>query len=345
MKNKLVIHGSQYKDNFGDTLLVKVLIDNLNNKFDIYSSTGSEKVCHDLNIAKARPIDLITAKYFVFGGGGYFGQPNKNVGKWSLRFVVRHGIVGVMRRLLSRKYIFIGTGLGPLTHPLASRVAKFILDGADSVNLRDSQSVDYASSLTSNSNLNETADLVPGYISQNFKRTEQRKITLHMHLPVGDTTKLNKILNEYIDFRDRNFPGYDIEIISDSESDEEQTWFFDYINKKHEDIKLSPYSSFHETIDLLSSSSFVVTNKLHVAIVSASMGITVSSIYMHDKTKRFFEQLNRPNSAISLESIDDNTELRSIFEQVLTLGVDDDALSELIKKSKRNLDILDEWCK
>lgn len=343
MKNKIVIHGSQYKDNFGDTLLVKVIQDNLGDEFDVYSSTASDKVLNNLKIKKANKMDMITAKYFIYGGGGYFGQPNSNINKWSLRFIVRHGIIGVCRRLLSKRYIFIGTGFGPLTHPVASKIARFILNGADSVNLRDAQSIEYAKKLAKKSNLNETADLVPGYISKNFSKQVDKKIILHMHIPNGDYVRLNRILHSFIEFRNEKLKGYSIEIISDSENDEQQTWFFDDLKCNYPELIISPYKNFEDTINNLSKASFVVTNKLHVAIVSVSMGISVASIFMHNKTQRFFEQLNRPYSAMSLDSVDDSSNLKVFFDNAFENGLDDEALNYLIKKSDMNLAVLNKW--
>lgn len=344
MKDKIIIHGSQYKDNFGDTLLVKVVKDSIKNNFDIYSSTASPKVASDLKIKKATLFNKITAKYFIYGGGGYFGQPNININKWSLRFIIRHGIIGVLRRVLFKKYIFIGTGFGPLTHPIASKIAKFILNGADSINLRDKESVEYASKLVIKSKLNETADLVPGYISKNYTRKkDQKKLILHIHLKYGDNIKLNKILTSFIDFKNNIFKEHSIEIISDSENDIQQNWFFDSIKNKYPDILIKPYNNFEETINTLSNADFVVTNKLHVAIVSASMAIPVASIFMHNKTKRFFEQLNRANSAIPLDQINDSTNLVEFFHKSYNAGLDINALNSLIEKSDSNLLILNQW--
>lgn len=343
MKNKIVIHGSQYKDNFGDTLLVRVIQHYLYDKLDIYSSTGSEKVCRDLQIKKASKLDLIFSEFFIYGGGGYFGEPNKNILRWSIRFIFRHGLVGILRRLFRRKYIFIGTGLGPLSNPLASLCAKFVLNGADMVNLRDKESVKYAEKLTSKVNIYETADLVPGYISSNYQRKDEKKLVLHLHIPTGDYEKLNRILNGFIKFRDIYLKEYSIEIISDSENDEQQTWFFEQIKCKNPEIKILEYRNFEETIEILKCASFVVTNKLHVAIVSASMKIPVASIFMHNKTMRFFEQLNRPDSAMPLDSINDCLLLEDFFIKAYESGIDVDALDKIIKLSNKNLVQLGKW--
>lgn len=343
MKNKIVIHGSQYKDNFGDTLLVKVLQDSLPMEYSIYSSTASAKVAKDLSIKKATKKDIILSDFFIYGGGGYFGEPNVNVRKWSIRFVVRHGLIGIIRRLLSKKYIFVGTGFGPLTNPIAARVAKFILNGADEVNLRDKESVAFASYLAPTSNINETADLVPSYISKRYTATENSKIILHLHLPRGDDEKLNKIVEGYINFRNEVLPNFNIEIISDSEDDEQQTWFFDKISVRYPEIKLSPYQNFEKTIVTLSEASFVVTNKLHVAIVSASMGIPVSSLYMHSKTKRFFEQINRAHSALPLGDLNEYYNLSEFFKESFYNKIDHKALDKICCLSENNIKNLQSW--
>lgn len=344
MKNKIIIHGSQYKDNFGDTLLVKVLQDELI-EFDLYSSTASDKVLKSLGIKKAKKLYLLTSKYFIYGGGGYFGQPNKNITRWSIRFIIRHCIVGVLRRLFNRKYAFFGTGFGPLTHPFASFLAKFILKGADVINFRDKESVSFAKNINSNLVINETADLVPGYISKVKKADSNKTIVLHMHIPVGDECKLTKIIDEYIEFKNVYFKDHKIVIISDSEDDIQQTWFFNIVKNKYKKIEIKPYDDFEKTISLLSQSDFVLTNKLHVAIVSASMNIMVSSIYMHSKTKRFFEQINRPESAMPLEDITPDVDLNSFFKNTYENGIDNDALNHVIESSLVNIKSLREWCK
>ena len=345
MKNKVIIHGSQYKDNFGDTLLVKVIMDNIDDNYELYSSTASDKVSFDLNIKRANLIDMISAKYFIYGGGGYFGQPNNRVNKWSIRFIIRHGIVGIARRVLKKKYAFFGTGFGPLTHPLASKIAGFILKGADIVNLRDKESVQFASRLIEKDTINETADLVPYYISNNYVRKEEKKIILHMHLPVGDESRFRKIVDEYLIFRDKQLPEHEIVIISDSEDDIQQTWFFEILKSDYQEIKLSEYSSYNKTIEELRGASFVVTNKLHVAIVASSMKIPVASIYMHNKTLRYFEQLNRVGSAMSLEMLDEHSKLTDFFAHAYNSGLDIDAIETLSDKSELNIISLKEWCK
>ncbi|WP_273827530.1 polysaccharide pyruvyl transferase family protein [Providencia rettgeri] len=344
MKNKIVIHGSQYKDNFGDTLLVKVIKDKLDVNFDVYSSTASPKVRQDLNIKKANLFDIIFSPYFIYGGGGYFGQPNNNINRWSKRFIIRHGLVGILRRLICKKYIFLGTGFGPLTYPAASLVAKFILNGADSINLRDKESINYASELVNGAKLNETADLVPSYISNKHKKSPHaNKLILHLHIPKNDHKKLNYILQNFIAFKNKNFQNYLIEVISDSENDENQTWFFDIIKNDYPEMITSTYQNFETTIEIIKNSIFVVTNKLHVAIVAASMQIPVASIYMHNKTQRFFEQLNRPESAIPLDSLNESNDLASFFETSYNNGLDLKHLEKLITKSNMNLLTLEKW--
>ncbi|CAH7131253.1 hypothetical protein VCHA52P454_270018 [Vibrio chagasii] len=343
MKNKIIIHGSQYKDNFGDTLLVKVIQDSLINKGTLYSSTASEKVAKDLGIYKATKKEILFSEFFIYGGGGYFGEPNLNIRKWSIRFIVRHGLIGIVRRLLSKKYIFVGTGFGPLTNPFASIIAKFILNGADEINLRDKESIAFASKLAARANLNETADLVPSYISKNYTANESGKIILHLHLPLGDNDKLSKILDGYIKFRNDVLPNHEIEIISDSECDEQQTWFFEKISESYPNLKLSPYSHFETTINTLSEASFVVTNKLHVAIVSASMGIPVCSLYMHNKTKRFFEQINRIHSALPLSDLSKHDDLSEFFKQSFDKKIDRESLEKLYYLSEKNIQNLKNW--
>ena len=52
------------------------------------------------------------------------------------------------------------------------------------------------------------------------------------------------------------------------------------------------YSGINNLISMISSSVFIVTNKLHCGIVAVTQEVPVVSIGAHEKTTRFFRQTN-----------------------------------------------------
>ncbi|WP_374367236.1 polysaccharide pyruvyl transferase family protein [Stutzerimonas sp.] len=341
MKNKIILHGSHYKDNFGDTLLLKAIQDSFPS-FEVLSTTGSYKVLSSIAIDKSGLIDALFSKYFVYGGGGYFGEPDKSVLRWSVRFIYRHALIGVLRRILGCKYIFIGTGFGPLSNFFAKKIARFIINGSELTCLRDKESVSFAKEISPRANIKQTADIVPWYIESNFKKQTNNKLILHLHVPVGDYKSVTGIVEAYINFRNMCYPKHQLVVISDSENDIQQTWFFSFLRDQYPELEIVEYENVDHLLSLISSADYVVTNKLHVGIVAVSLRIKVASIYMHSKTRRFYEQINRVEFCKSKDNLG-SFNILDFFIYVNGTEYDFSAIDNLVYDSYKNYIYLKEW--
>src|SRR5690606_29070815 len=75
-------------------------------------------------------------------------------------------------------------------------------------------------------------------------------------------------------------------------------------------VELIPYSDMHNLIELLSKMELVVTNKLHVGIVSIAKNAKVISIPTHQKTIRLYKQLDLENFCLDRNYFSDETVLQ-----------------------------------
>ena len=328
MKN-LLLHGAYSGDNFGDTLLLKLLVRELE-KYDIeiYLSNVCDKtMLHFSNCDKVKRVSklqhIINADGLIYGGGGYFSEQPLNKIKWYFRFIKDHILIGLIFALRRKPIGFFAVEFGPIKNNIALKLVRLILNRSKIICARNESSFYWLKSNSKNKNIHHTADLALGipdlikYINSNKPKLNAEKF-FFLHPSFGachsDLNKrlvglLNMLVSQDERFQiylliDKDFRGVG-EIIS--------SWR-KALNLK--DGRIIRYSAPYEFCEKISECDYLVSNKLHTLIVASALNKKVISIAKHPKNFSFFDDFGDNSSVIEYkqESI---KKLEGFFQQII----------------------------
>lgn len=317
MENKIcLLHGSYFGQNFGDTLLIKLManyVSSLVGSENVYFAIkGNEKeqseIGHEVIPRKLKN----KVNKIILCGGGYYGEPNVNFklkSIWIGKNLIRH-VLWIWRYKNADIGIF-GIGFGPLSNLIQKRIIVNLFRKFKYKIYRDIESFNYANEY--GANINGISDVcVDLALSTPFNIEKNNSVILHIHnLPIN---KVKLLLRDTIIFAADN--SYSIVVLYDNPDQSS------YINPelyKHlfeqylfSNFIISKYINVDETIKLITSANLIITNKLHVGIVGIASGARVISIPTHQKTIRLYKQLG-----IEKYCIDEHSLNKEIFVTML----------------------------
>ena len=308
--NKHILHGSFMTDNFGDVLLAKVYLDQLGSlisRESISISGCTESNALELGVRRATWREKwFSRSPIVFAGGGYLGEPGSAVGKWTLRFWMRHLFWMSFLALTRRKYCILAAGFGPISNRVTRKFLGFVTRKCDLVALRDPESVSFAIQYSKPRKvITEVADAIlsceSSELSSNLAAknavgvlANQKKLVVHLPGGVSSSAVRQLILKKVSEaFKD----GWVVVLCTDSGIGRVPD-FFDWYPGPCE--KRS-YAGVQDLLGILSEAEAVITTKLHVGICSSVLNKRVLSFYNHPKTPRLYSQLGRPELCMPLE--------------------------------------------
>lgn len=308
-RRAIALHGAYHIDNFGDTLLLA-----------IYASWIREIVPGTVVTmpyaappvrAAAGAVDgpshttPWTADAIVYGGGGYFGEPPGNPHRWGGRFLRRHPYLALSARSIGRPYAVIGVGFGPLSNRVARAAAVAVCNGARTLAVRDDESkafaVQYGVSpdrirVTADAAMSLTSKDLPPYAreyAESLKGGTNGSLTIGAHLSFSRHEEGG--IGVVIDELERLLARHDdvsIVGILDRQGAKEQLESAEELRRRigHR-VKILPYEDTWRLAAALGQLDLVITTKLHVGIVSATLGTPVISLPVHSKVPRFYRQI------------------------------------------------------
>ncbi|MGK0724380.1 polysaccharide pyruvyl transferase family protein [Aerococcus urinaeequi] len=315
------LHGAYYPNNFGDVLILAIQakwIREITGK-EIILPFATDIYRKQLNTSEIRGAKGIKqSDFLVYGAGGFLGEPPMGKSKWYFNFLRNHLKPAIIARKNNIPYAINGTEVGPINNKIVRYSIKKLLSKSSNVTLRNSESVTYAqNNLQINKNITESADVALSLtkndlnseiienIYQTYLNFDGPKFAVHVganrkDLETGQNVQI--FLDEVIEFYNSKKDLKPI-IIIDNEN-EIQKDATDYLKSK---LKIEPIVYVHkdiwETVSLLSQLDAVVTNKLHIGIVSYAMGNIPISFPYHTKTERFYKQIGLEHLCKPISSI------------------------------------------
>ena len=297
------LHGSYYGHNFGDVLILSIFrnwVKNYKPDLKVHLPFASDTLTKIIGADANNGFKSIKqSQSLVYCGGGYLGEPNVNIGRWSVRNILRHIPPGEFARINKKPYAIIGVGAGPITNAITRNLMVRICNNARFVAVRDQESYNYLKDYgVFNKNLFITTDVVLNLRREDIKKNniEKAKVNLSylpykkiigIHLPGNRKLfgNINLIKNAIIDFARRN-KDIGFVLLSDSYSrlkinDE----IHDLLQKQS---VIMPYSGPIDLVTIISLLDMVISTKLHVCITAIAMDRLALSFPLHSKTKRFF---------------------------------------------------------
>lgn len=314
MKN-IIIQGAGFADNFGDVLFYDIFSrEALNRNVNVNLFGVNPKVLRHLKVSesnnKKNLKSILNSDGIVFIGGGYMGeQPYNSIIKlyrWGFSTVKNILYLGILGIIFKKKIIVIGVGAGNITNIITRKIIKLICNHSEKTIVRDIESYE---ALIRNGvkaeQLEVTTDTALALskyysIDNNYERI--KSITLHISESY-EICENTRILIEDIDRFLDEFPEYKLNAITDHNGGGQDRAIESLKKRFGEKVSIYRYESPEQLINKLNTFDIVITNKLHIGIVSSALGKNVISLANHPKVKRFFKQIGYQERCIDFKDI------------------------------------------
>lgn len=231
----------------------------------------------------------------VFGGGGYLNDGNG----WTR--LLRYARVAAAWSQCGIPYRMIGVGAGPLSSKLSRSLVRRVVEGADLVAVRDSESADLLlNDCRVQSSIEVTADwaLTLDEVfdpTTRIRNDKVRRIGIHLQT---DSQSYRSMVSRVVDLISCHSQPSPLAV----------TLLFDQPTRNIAEIleladELSirtglsidaeAYHGPEQLLHLVRTLDAVLTNKLHMSIVAWSLGVAIYGYSSHEKTGRFYRQVGR----------------------------------------------------
>ena len=302
---KVAVHGSYHADNFGDTLLVRLICDML------AEHVGRENVAlampgqPDEQAAIGYPVlapeERGEVDLLVYGGGGYFSQHAGNLLRTvrATRRRNRRHLDWLPQFAGSRKAM-IGVGVGPISFHRAP--VRKLFTACETVLVRDAESMAFCKDYGFRTrDLRQCVDLA---LSLPVVPGPRSGVAIHLPgmSPEVVETALSVLAAHPLGKSER------IEAIFDAPPTEGlETWTADLQRiaqaKLGRKLPIFPYPGVDVLREKLGGYELVITCKLHVGIVTIAQGGKVVSVAQQSKTPRLYRQLGLEEFCVPLAQL------------------------------------------
>ncbi|MBR2992886.1 MAG: polysaccharide pyruvyl transferase family protein [Clostridiales bacterium] len=345
----IYVHGSFESNNFGDFLLYKLALEAIKNfsamnKAEVRILSDSvSKMYKELypieTMSVFKAIKVCDAVVFV--GGGYLGEPGKNIKNWNKHFYKAHALPLLLSSLKKKKTAIIGVGAGPVSNKFIRFAIDKSIKNASVISVRDIESKEFLLSLNKDIEVSVHPDWVLSSSFDSFidfsSCNEENRMFIHVtgnNLDQVDIliASLCKLREHYNNLRftvgtdNTQVKQYDI-----------AKYIFGKIGNEFD--KLYLYDDPNQLIMELSKCRYIITDKLHVGICGIRMGKHVLSLPIHPKIYRFYNQIAYnsnyviPFDKISADKLPD--QLTGFIENCETIEIEN-----IIKDSDKNIELL-----
>lgn len=335
-----LIVGPYRAHNFGDDLVGAILAKHLQRQgYDVSVPRLSETNSAWLGTRHSEGYNGLfeTADIVVLGGGGIMSDTSgAKPGASYLDIVARAGMNG----LLAGKPVYItSVGAGPWILERSKMLAFAVSLISEKVGVREQESYDHLRSLgVTNKKLVLGADLAlltPELLD--FRKKPSGKLGLQFDVnaftDVHDNPHLPAILDALGKYADSH--ASDVVLLRNGKAKSE-------IAPAAPSAELLSYTRLGTYLPRLAGLRALFTSHLHLAITSYSQRIPTYSLFVREKTRRFYEQIGHPERAIDLRTATLGDFKRFIVEAESARWTNDDeaTLQRLKGESRKLLDFI-----
>lgn len=356
-KKTIALHGSYYHENFGDMLLIDIMakwIKEHNQQNEVLLPHAPQKTTEVLNVEGRGFSSLYKANALIYGGGGYLGEPPSKKYMWGFRSTMRHFPASKLMKLQKKPYSVIGTGVGPLTNPIAKNAFANLCKGAEVLGVRDIESKNFLIDYGINENkIIQTSDIVmqmnkkdieEKYFEEAYLDLKELKKPIKIGVHIGHNSfkkGTTHIKEEIIEIAKNN---NDIGIVLLCDGSGSPPEVVQEIKKElpSQSIIVS-YKNHWYFSALLGSMSLVITTKLHVGITATALGRTAISFPAHSKTPRFYKEINALDRCIPLNRLKKYEAGNLIKKHIKENKYEFKAPNEVLERANKNKEILNSF--
>jgi len=327
--------------NFGDDLIGAVITKHLQlQKYNVcIPLLGKENAVwlgtehsnnHEVAIQKS---DVI-----IIGGGGLLGDAGILPDDYYRELALKAASMGT---LTGKKVMTTGIGAGPLKLESSKKLTLEIASLSEKIGVRDSESRIFLEKLgVNNEKIIEGADLAllcSNYLK--FEKTQNNKIGVQFDIVsykdiIENNPKVDEVYNAICRYSYRN--SSKVILVSNG------NYKSQIYNKSNPNFEMLCYNTFESFLPSLAGLKAIFTSHLHLAITAYSLRIPCFSLYVREKTKRFYNQIGHPERAIDLQfaTVEDFERLIKEAEVAIWSDKDEERLQILQKGAKKLLEFV-----
>lgn len=326
--NTVALHGAYHPNNFGDVLILAIqtnwIKEITNNEVALPFAT---QVYRDqIDVSSLSGVEsVLKSKKIVYGAGGYLGEPTNNRWRWGFSFFKKHVKVADLGFKYDKEVAIVGTGVGEITNVFTKRKVKQICEKSKLIAVRDDESKDFLIRLGIDATkVNVTADVALSLTKEsipldaystlpNTLLLNKNKLKYGIHVGIdrisSNQESTDNLFNDIVSFLNANLNIYPVLIIdNDNKVQNDAVDFFEKQLKG--EYSIFRHKEIWETTAMLEKLDVVLTNKLHVGIVSYALKTIPIAIPYHPKTKRFYKQIQREDLCLDINNIQENAVYR-----------------------------------
>lgn len=348
----VVIHGATHTTNFGDVLFAYLFYKkceelNINAQFLEMPKFAVSDFCKkELNYThNGHLFSQLKSDVLIMMSGGYLGD-DKYSKKGSLKRYLHYVFPARLFEVLNKPVFIIGVGGGPLFSPRLRKSCVKMLNKASYISVRDSETKKYFEDYGVKNNIvlsSDTAQVLTSDDLNNFSNSfrfnlnkDKKYVFLHVVNKLAEDLKMAETIAPAINRFLIEHPDYDVVIGSDEITDVRTLKTYNAISDSRR-IAFD-YKSVFQLCCLLDKMSVVITPKLHVGIVSASLNKSVLSFPIHrEKTERYYRQIGEQQRCIHMDYVTEDI----AYNQIVAFYNTPICISSDIRSmAKNNLNVL-----
>lgn len=329
----LRLHGAYEVENFGDILLARIFADWAREAgWEPIAVDAPDYVYRDLNLSTDITDD---PKAVLLVGGGYLGEPKRSLAgrwRWGFKLIERHLSVMQEARNKGLPYAVIGAGFGPISNMIARWKAKSLMKDTATVVLRDPESAAWAKKygVRCDAISADAAVTLSGTPLSAVAQAEaarfcalagnRKLVAVQFDRPPAGSDEWAMVFDEL----EKSLKGLDCFVVGIS--DQHGTGVAELHRQAAEQFltrfpnsRFEPYDGLESMLGRLSAADLIITTKLHIGIVGSAYGRAVLSLPTHQKTVRFYRQLERTEICVPKAEWRPDT-IGAAFERALILS-------------------------
>lgn len=313
----LIFHGMLRSANFGDVLMAQISLEWLREMTDVQIKAMfvAPELRKQLDLPAASVFDLMCAQAAVLSGGGYFQIADGGLPAIK-RFIKNAGPL-LLAQLARRPTAIFGVGVGPVPSGILETGVRRLFAKSQMTCVRDRTSIETVQRLVPQAPVIQTADLV--------FTLEPEQIPAPARLFADELVKLHNG-QRHVGILFSNTPDYNAQyeavfaaIIKNAKQNPDTHYVLleDHVDVNSgqrrcqsqlrdqlgdERTTVLPYPGTFELTALLGRMDAVLTDKLHVGLVAAAMGVQPFSIAKHPKNMAAYAAIGLQQNCLLIGS-------------------------------------------
>lgn len=340
VKKSAVVVGPYRVHNFGDDLVGAIIAKRLQRlDYSVTVPCLGRSNCDWLGINFTETYDGVfeDAETIVVGGGGIMSDTSgAKPGASYLQIISTAAMRG---RLTGKKVYVTSVGAGPWILEKSKMLAFGTAMIAEKIGVRDQESFDYLAGIGVEGSKvvlgSDCALLSADFLD--FKPIPNKKIGIQLDTKQFDDIHQNPDLESISEALKEYIISNEPSIMLLSNSGRKSP-----LAQAAPNVATLEYNNLRDFLPHLTGLKAMFTSHLHLAITSYSQRIPIFSLYVRDKTKRFYDQIGRPERAVDLKTatLTDFKRFISAAETATWTDQDEETLQKLRSKAQTLLDLI-----